>query len=69
MPNNNSKEYEIDRTTQDHHPERLVLLPKKGKGSHARYTKDGRIYTVPFHKGKEIDNDFAKKILKDLGIQ
>ncbi len=46
-----------------------VLLPKKGKGSHTRYTKDGRIYTVPFHKGKEIDNDFAKKILKDLGIQ
>lgn len=46
-----------------------VLIPGKGKGSHTRYTKDGKIYTVPFHKGKEIDNDFAKKILKDLGIK
>ena len=46
-----------------------VLLRKKGKGSHRRYTKDGKIYTVPFHKGKEIDNNFAKKILKDLGIE
>jgi predicted RNA binding protein YcfA (HicA-like mRNA interferase family) len=45
-----------------------TLLPKKGKGSHVRYVKDGRIYTVPFHKGKEIGNDFANSILKDLGI-
>ena len=46
-----------------------VRLPKKGKGSHARYEKNGRIYTVPFHKGKEINNDFAKKILNDLWIE
>ena len=45
-----------------------ILLPKKGKGSHARYQKDGRIYTVPYHKGKEIGNDFANSILKELGI-
>lgn len=45
-----------------------TLIPKKGKGSHLRYEKDGRIYTVPFHKGKEIGNDFAKQILKELGI-
>ncbi|MBQ9892409.1 MAG: type II toxin-antitoxin system HicA family toxin [Bacteroidales bacterium] len=44
------------------------ILPGKGKGSHKRYSKDGRIYTVPFHKGKELGNDFAKRILKDLGI-
>ena len=44
-------------------------IPSKGKGSHTRYTKDGKIYTVPFHKGKEIGNDFAKKILKDLSIE
>lgn len=43
-------------------------LPDKGKGSHVRYEKDRRIYTVPFHKGKEIDNQFARKILKDLNI-
>ena len=40
-----------------------TLLPKKGKGSHVRYVKDGRIYTVPFHKGKEIGNDLANSIL------
>ena len=45
-----------------------VLLPKKGKGSHVRYYKNGRIYTVPFHKVKEIGNDFAKAILRDMGI-
>ena len=44
------------------------LLPDKGKGSHRRYTKNGRIYTVPNHGSKEIDNEMAKKILKELGI-
>lgn len=33
-----------------------------------RYTKNGRIYTVPDHGSKEIDNEMAKKILKELGI-
>lgn len=45
-----------------------IPLPDRGKGSHVRYTKDGKIYTVPFHKGKEIGNDFAKRILKEMGI-
>ena len=44
-------------------------LPKRGKGSHKQYMKDGRVYTVPFHKGKEIGNDFAKKIKQEMGIQ
>lgn len=44
------------------------LLPEKGKGSLRRYTKNGRIYTVPDHGSKEIDNAIAKKILKNLGI-
>lgn len=43
-------------------------VQNKGKGSHCRYEKDGKIYTVPFHGAKEIDNRFANKILKDLGI-
>ncbi len=43
-------------------------LPERGKGSHIRYEKDGKVYTVPFHKGKEIDDIFARKILKDLNI-
>lgn len=45
-----------------------IQLPGRGKGSHIRYTKEGKIYTVPFHKGKEIGNDFAKQILKEMGI-
>ncbi|MBQ3658968.1 MAG: type II toxin-antitoxin system HicA family toxin [Bacteroidales bacterium] len=43
-------------------------IPDRGKGSHIRYVKDGRIYTVPYHKGKEIGNDFAKRLLKAMGI-
>ncbi|MBQ9476335.1 MAG: type II toxin-antitoxin system HicA family toxin [Bacteroidales bacterium] len=45
-----------------------IQIPKRGKGSHVRYQKEGKIYTVPFHKGKEIENTFAKKILHELGI-
>lgn len=45
-----------------------IEIPGRGKGSHTRYSKDGKIYTVPFHKGKEIGNDLAKKILKDMEI-
>lgn len=45
-----------------------IPLPNRGKGSHVRYSKDGKVYTVPYHKSKEIDNAFAKKILKELEI-
>ena len=38
------------------------------KGSHVRYMKDGVICTVPYHGGKEIDNDFARRMLKEMGI-
>lgn len=43
-------------------------LPDRGKGSHVVYEKDGVSRTIPFHKGKEIGNDFAKKLLIRLGI-
>ena len=43
-------------------------LPGRGKGSHIVYEKDGATRTVPFHKGKEIGNSFARKILQKLGI-
>ena len=43
-------------------------VPDRGKGSHIVYEKDGLARTVPFHKGKEIGNNFAKKILMKLGI-
>ena len=45
-----------------------IVLPRKGKGSHVRYMKDGVICTVPYHGGKEIDNDFARRMLKEMGI-
>ena len=35
-----------------------ILIPGKGKGSHMIYEKDGN----------EIDNRFAKLILKEMGI-
>ena len=44
-------------------------LPDRGKGSHVRYEKDGNRYTAPFHKGKEIPNRFANKILRQMGIE
>ena len=46
-----------------------IMVPGRGKGSHSRYLKDGKIYTVPFHKGKECSNNMARKILKDMGIE
>lgn len=56
---------ELHRIIQKNH---WKPLPERGKGSHVRYEKDGKIFTVPFQKGKEIDNDFAKRILKELKI-
>ena len=44
-------------------------IPGRGKGSHKVYEKDGKHSPVPFHPSKEINNRFAKKILKDLGIE
>ena len=46
-----------------------TLLPDHGKGSHRRYEKEGKRYSVPYHKGKEINDIFAKRILKELGIE
>ena len=45
-----------------------VLVSVRGKGSHRIYVKDGFSYVVPFHGAKEIGNDFAKKILKEMGV-
>ena len=44
-------------------------LENRGKGSHVRYEKNGKIYTVPFHKGKEVAYRTSRKILKDLDIE
>ena len=46
-----------------------IEIPGRGKGSHKVYEKEGKHYTVPCHPGREINNRFAQKILKDLGIE
>lgn len=39
------------------------------KGSHVFYKhSDGRVTTVPFHKGRDIAPILLKKILKDINI-
>ncbi|MBR5176752.1 MAG: type II toxin-antitoxin system HicA family toxin [Bacteroidales bacterium] len=45
-----------------------VLDPTKGKGGHRVYVKEGISYVVPYHGAKEIGNDFARRILKEMGI-
>lgn len=46
-----------------------TLVPGRGKGSHTVVMKNGIKKTIPFHKGKEIGNSLAKKILKSLNIE
>jgi predicted RNA binding protein YcfA (HicA-like mRNA interferase family) len=42
---------------------------RKSKGSHFRYRHlDGRITTIPVHKGKDISRGLLRKILKDVDI-
>jgi predicted RNA binding protein YcfA (HicA-like mRNA interferase family) len=42
---------------------------RKSKGSHFRYKHlDGRITTIPVHKGKDISRGLLRKILKDVDI-
>lgn len=39
------------------------------KGSHIFYKhQDGRVTTVPFHKGRDISPVLLKKILKDINM-
>ncbi len=42
---------------------------RKSKGSHFRYKHlDGRITTIPVHKGKDIRKGLLRKILRDVDI-
>ncbi len=39
------------------------------RGSHRYYVKDGKIITVPVHKGKTLGKGLADKIIsRDIGI-
>ena len=53
----------------------ISLLKSKGfvqirqKGSHKQFRHaDGRITTVPFHKGRDISPNLLKKIALDIGL-
>lgn len=59
------KNSELHRIIRQHG---WIALQDKGKGSHIIYAKDGKLYPVPYHGSREINNGFAKKILKELGI-
>ena len=42
---------------------------RKSKGSHYRYKHlDGRITTIPVHKGKDISKGLLRRILRDVDI-
>ena len=53
----------------------VKLLKSKGfkeirqKGSHKQFKhSDGRMTTVPFHKGRDISPNLLKKIALDIGL-
>jgi predicted RNA binding protein YcfA (HicA-like mRNA interferase family) len=48
---------------------RLGYVLHHQRGSHRYYVKDGRIITIPAHKGKTLGKGLASKIItKDMGI-
>lgn len=47
----------------------LGFVKARQKGSHVFYRhNDGRVTTVPHHKGYDISPSLLKKILKDINI-
>ena len=45
--------------------EKIGFEEKRQKGSHKSfYHPDGRVLTIPFHKGKEIPKGLLNKIIK-----
>jgi predicted RNA binding protein YcfA (HicA-like mRNA interferase family) len=48
---------------------RLGFKEVRQRGSHKQYRHpDGRITTVPFHKGRDISPVLLKQIAKDIGL-
>ena len=37
-------------------------------GSHIIYTKEGRAYPVPYHRGKELGRGLEKKMKKEMKL-
>jgi len=48
---------------------RLGFQEVRQRGSHKQYRHpDGRITTVPFHKGRDISPVLLRQIAKDIGM-
>lgn len=49
---------------------KLGFAMVRQKGSHKQYKHpDGRLTTVPFHKGQDISPILLKKIASDIGMK
>jgi len=49
--------------------ERLGFVEMRRRGSHRRYRHaDGRVTTVPHHKGKDISPSLLRLICRDIGM-
>jgi len=49
--------------------ERLGFVEVRQRGSHKQYRHpDGRMTTVPFHKGRDISPILLRQIAKDIGV-
>lgn len=49
--------------------ESLGFTEVRQRGSHKQFRhEDGRVTTVPFHKGRDISPVLLRKIARDIGI-
>ena len=47
----------------------LGFVEVRQRGSHKQYRHgDGRVTTVPFHKGRDISPSLLRKIIADIGM-
>jgi predicted RNA binding protein YcfA (HicA-like mRNA interferase family) len=47
----------------------LGFVEVRQRGSHKQYRhSDGRLTTVPFHKGRDISPTLLRKIVSDIGM-
>lgn len=47
----------------------LGFVEVRQRGSHKQYRhSDGRVTTVPFHKGRDISPTLLRKIVADIGM-
>ena len=50
--------------------ERLGFVEVRQRGSHKQFRhSDGRVTTVPDHRGRDISPSLSRKILDDIGVE